>query len=276
MFAGISAGELALMALALAGAGAVTGILAGVFGVGGGALIVPVLYELFRILGVPEEVRMPLCVGTSLAIIIPTSISSFRAHQKRGAVDMSVIRTWAVPVVVGVLLGSACARFAPAAVFKLVFVVVASFNAARLLFNLTWRLGDELPGGFLMKLYGLIIGVLSSLMGIGGGQISSMFMMFYNRPIHQAVSTSAGIGMIIAIPGAIGYMVAGWGKAGLPPFSVGFVSIVGLLLFSPLSIVTAPIGVRLAHALSKRQLEIAFGCFLVLVSGRFVASLLGY
>ena len=246
------------------------------FGVGGGALIVPVLYELFRILGVPEEVRMPLCVGTSLAIIIPTSISSFRAHQKRGAVDMSVIRTWAVPVVVGVLLGSACARFAPAAVFKLVFVVVASFNAARLLFNLTWRLGDELPGGFLMKLYGLIIGVLSSLMGIGGGQISSMFMMFYNRPIHQAVSTSAGIGMIIAIPGAIGYMVAGWGKAGLPPFSVGFVSIVGLLLFSPLSIVTAPIGVRLAHALSKRQLEIAFGCFLVLVSGRFVASLLGY
>ena len=276
MFAGISAGELALMALALAGAGAVTGILAGVFGVGGGALIVPVLYELFRILGVPEEVRMPLCVGTSLAIIIPTSISSFRAHQKRGAVDMSVIRTWAVPVIVGVLLGSACARFAPAAVFKLVFVVVASFNAARLLFNLTWRLGDELPGGGLMKLYGLIIGVLSSLMGIGGGQISSMFMMFYNRPIHQAVSTSAGIGMIIAIPGAIGYMVAGWGKAGLPPFSVGFVSIVGLLLFSPLSIVTAPIGVRLAHALSKRQLEIAFGCFLVLVSARFVASLLGY
>ena len=187
-----------------------------------------------------------------------------------------MIRTWAVPVVIGVLLGSACARFAPAAVFKLVFVVVATFNAVRLLFNLSWRLGDELPGGMLMKLYGLVIGVLSSLMGIGGGQISSMFMMFYNRPIHQAVSTSAGIGMIIAVPGALGYMVAGWGKAGLPPFSIGFVSIVGLLLFAPLSIVTAPIGVKLAHALTKRQLEIAFGCFLVLVSGRFVASLLGY
>jgi uncharacterized membrane protein YfcA len=276
MFAGISAGELAFMAVALAGAGAVTGILAGVFGVGGGALIVPVLYELFRILGVPEEVRMPLCVGTSLAIIIPTSISSFRAHQKRGAVDMTIIRAWAVPVVVGVILGSAFARYAPAAVFKLVFVVVAGANAARLLFNLKWRLGDDLPSGILMKVYGFIIGILSALMGIGGGQISSMFMMFYNRPIHQAVSTSAGIGMIIAIPGALGYMFAGWGKVGLPPFSIGFVSILGLLLFSPLSIVTAPLGVKLAHALSKRRLEIAFGCFLVIVSARFVMSLLGY
>ena len=276
MFAGISAGELALMALALAGAGAVTGILAGVFGVGGGALIVPVLYELFRILGVPEEVRMPLCVGTSLAIIIPTSISSFRAHQKRGAVDMSVIRTWAVPVVVGVLLGSACARFAPAAVFKLVFVVVASFNAARLLFNLTWRLGDELPGGFLMKLYGLIIGVLSSLMGIGGGQISSMFMMFYNRPIHQAVSTSAGMGVLISIPGAIGYIFAGWDKSGLPPLSFGFVSLVGVILFAPVSMWTAPLGVKLAHTLPKRTLELSVGVFLLLVSSRFVLSLLGF
>jgi uncharacterized membrane protein YfcA len=276
MFAGVSASELAFMVLALAGAGAVTGILAGVFGVGGGALIVPVLYELFRILGVPEDVRMPLCVGTSLAIIIPTSISSFRAHQKRGAVDMTIIRAWALPVIVGVLIGSACARFAPAAVFKIVFVVVAGANAARLLFNLKWRLGDDLPDGILMKVYGFIIGILSSLMGIGGGQISSMFMMFYNRPIHQAVSTSAGIGMIIAVPGTIGYMIAGWGKVGLPPLSIGFVSILGLVLFSPLSIVTAPIGVKLAHALSKRRLEVAFGIFLVIVSARFVLSLIGH
>ena len=276
MFSGISVGELAFLAVALAGAGAVTGVLAGIFGVGGGALIVPVLYELFRVLGVPETVRMPLCVGTSLAIIIPTSISSFRAHKARGAVDMTIIRAWAVPTIIGVIIGSASARFAPAALFKIVFVVVASFNAARLLFNLKWKLGDDLPGGWLMKVYGLIIGVLSALMGIGGGQLSSMFMMFYNRPIHQAISTSAGIGILIAVPGTIGYMLAGWDKVGLPPFSIGFVSVLGLVLFAPLSIVTAPIGVRLAHAMSKRTLEIAFGCFLIFVSARFVMSLLGY
>jgi len=276
MFEGISIGDFAFFALSLAAAGAVTGVLAGVFGVGGGALIVPVLYELFRFMGVPEDVRMPLAVGTSLAIIVPTSIRSYVAHKARGGVDMTIIRAWAIPTVIGVIVGSALARFAPPVVFKLVFVFVAGMSASRLLGNFAWRLGDDLPKGPLMTLYGLVIGVLSALMGIGGGQLSSMFMTFYNRPIHQAVSTSAGMGVIISIPGAIGYLLAGLDKTGLPPGSIGYVSLVGLVLFAPVSVWTAPLGVKLAHALPKRTLERAFGIFLLCVSLRFLLSIAGY
>jgi uncharacterized protein len=274
MIAGISYGEFAWLAAALIVAGAFTGVLAGVFGVGGGAVIVPVLYELFRMLGVPEDVRMPLCVGTSLAIIIPTSIRSYKAHQAHGAVDASILRTWALPTLIGVLVGSGLARFAPPAVFKIVFVVVAGANAVRLLANMKWRIADDMPKGALMQFYGLLIGVFSALMGIGGGQICSMFMMLYNRPILQAVSTSAGMGVLISIPGAIGYILAGWGKDALPPFSIGFVSLIGVVLFAPVSVWTAPLGVKLAHSMSKRTLEIAFGVFLLLVSSRFVIGLL--
>ncbi|WP_134498247.1 sulfite exporter TauE/SafE family protein, partial [Microvirga pakistanensis] len=165
---------------------------AGVFGVGGGAVAVPILYELFRLLEVPEAVRMPLSVGTSLAIIVPTSIRSFQAHRAKGAVDMSILKLWAVPVVLGVVLGSLVARFAPADLFKAVFVIVAGVSAIRLLFGRdTWRLGLHLPGRPVMLAYGGLIGLLSALMGIGGGQLSNLFMTFYSRPIHQAVATSS-------------------------------------------------------------------------------------
>jgi hypothetical protein len=276
MLEGISIGDFAFFAFSLIAAGAVTGVLAGVFGVGGGAVIVPVLHDLFLFLGIPDAVSTPLAVGTSLAIIIPTSIRSYVAHKARGAVDMTILRAWAIPTVVGVVVGAYLASFAPPVVFKLVFVFVAGMSAARLLGNFAWRLGDDLPKGPLMKVYGLIIGVLSALMGIGGGQLSSMFMTFYNRPIHQAVSTSAGMGVIISVPGAIGLMIAGWDKPGLPPGSIGYVSLVGLVLFAPVSVWTAPLGVKLAHAMPKRALERAFGIFLLLVSARFVSSIAGY
>ncbi len=280
---GIPVFELVWIAGALLVAGAITGILAGVFGVGGGAVVVPVLYELFRLVGVPEEVRMPLCVGTSLAVIIPTSIRSFNAHRAKGAVDMSILRTWAVPVVIGVLAGSVIARYAPADLFKAVFVLVAGISAIRLLFGKdSWRLGTDMPSGPVMTVYGWLIGVLSALMGIGGGQLSNLFMTFYSRPIHQAVATSSGLGVLISIPGALGYIYAGWPRAAeYPdvaalqwPLAVGYVSLVGFILFVPTSIWTAPIGARLAHSLSKRRLEVAFGVFLLVVCARFAASLL--
>lgn len=276
MIAGIALNDLIFLALSLIAAGAVTGLLAGLFGVGGGAVIVPVLYEVFRVIGVPEEVRMPLVVGTSLAVIIPTSIRSYRAHLAKGLVDTSIIKVWAVPVVLGVLGGSLIARYAPPDVFKAVFVAVAFVSAMRLLFaSDRWKLGDDMPGPFLMRIYGAIIGVLSSLMGIGGGQLSSLFMTFYGRPIHQAVATSSGLGILISIPGALGYIYAGWPKmALLPPLSLGYVSLIGFLLFIPTSIWTAPIGARLAHRLSKRRLEVAFGIFLLLVCARFFWSLI--
>lgn len=281
MIAGIAYADVAWLAVAMLGAGLLTGLLAGVFGVGGGAVIVPVLYELFRVTGVPEEPRMPLVVGTSLAIIIPTSIRSLQAHRLKGAVDMAVLRQWAVPVVAGVVAGSVVARYAPADLFKAVFVAVAAVSAVRLLFGRdSWRFADEMPTGPVMKLYGLVIGVLSALMGIGGGQLSNLFMTFYGRPIHQAIATSSGLGVLISIPGALGYVYAGWPQAALHPdvallqhpLALGYVSMLGFLLFIPTSIWTAPIGARLAHRLSKRRLEIAFGIFLLLVCARFAVS----
>lgn len=266
--------EFLLIAMALLVAGGITGVLAGLFGVGGGALIVPVLYEVFAMLEVPDDTRMPLAVGTSLAIIIPTSIRSFLGHRARGAVDEALLRSWAIPIIIGVATGAVIARHAPAAVFQIVFVLVAGANAVKLISGTKrWDLASELPKGAGLRVYGGVIGLLSSLMGIGGGQIANIIMTLHGRPIHQAVATSAGIGVLISVPGAIGYILAGWGQPGLPPDAIGFVSLMGLLLFVPTTILTANIGVRLAHKLSRRALELAFGAFLAAVCFRFIYAI---
>jgi len=282
MMAGLDSREVIELVLLLVAVGALSGFMAGLFGIGGGAILVPVFYECFRLVGVPLEVRMPLCIGTSLAIIIPTSLSSFRAHYKRGAVDMAILRAWSAPIVIGVLAGSVIARFAPERLFKIVFVMVAWSAAVRLLLSReTWKLGDDMPKGFLMRAYGLIIGLLSTLMGIGGGLFSNLLMTLYGRPIHQAVATSSALAVLIAIPGALGYVYAGWPAAArFPdvaalqlPFALGYVSLIGAVLVMPTTLLTAPLGVRVAHALSKRALEMAFGTYLFIVGGRFVISL---
>ena len=283
MMVGLNPVELVELALMLVGVGAVSGFFAGIFGIGGGAILVPVFYECFRLAGVPLEVRMPLCIGTSLAIIIPTSISSFRAHYRRGAVDISILKRWWLPILLGVAAGSVTARFAPERLFKIVFVMVAWSAAARLLLARdSWKFGDELPKGFLMRAYGFFVGLLSTLMGIGGGLFANLLMTFYGRPIHQAVATSSALAVLISIPGALGYVYAGWPAAAhYPdvaalqlPFALGYVSLIGALLVMPTTLVTAPLGVRVAHALSKRALEMAFGSYLFIVGGRFVISLL--
>lgn len=261
--------------VALAFGGAVMGVLAGLFGVGGGAISVPILFELFGILGVAEEVRMPLAVGTSLAIIIPTSLRSAQGHYRKGMVDMALLRAWAVPVLVGVALGSFVARYADPWVFQVVFVFVAGVNAIKLLFGrIGWRLGEDLPRGAALYVYGAVTGLLSALMGIGGGAISNLIMTLHGRPIHQAIATSAGVGVLISIPGTVGFILAGWGQPGLPFDAVGFVSLLGLALLVPTSLMTAQLGVRLAHALSRRTMEKLFGSFLVLVCLRFLSLLL--
>jgi uncharacterized protein len=283
LVAGLNVSELLELAGLLVAVGALAGFLAGVFGIGGGAVLVPVFYECFRLAGVPLEVRMPLCIGTSLAIIIPTSISSFRGHHARGAVDMAVLRVWIVPVISGVILGSVIARYAPERLFKYVFVAVAWSASARLLFGRdSWRLGDTMPGGFLMKVYGGLVGLLSTLMGVGGGLFSNLLMTFYGRPIHQAVATSSALAVLISIPGALGYIYAGGPAAARYPdvtalqlpFAIGYVSLIGAILVMPTSLLTAPLGVKAAHAMSKRTLEMAFGCYLFIVGSRFVISLL--
>ncbi len=259
-------------------AGFITGILAGLFGIGGGALIVPVLYEVFRALDVPNEVRFQLCVGTSIAIIVPTNVLSYLTHRGKGAVMMDVVRAWTVPAVVGVAAGSAIAAFAPAAALKLAFVLIASVIAFKLLIGRdTWRLADDLPGPAGMTAYGVCVGLAASLMGISGGSVSNMILTLYGKPIHKAVATSAGLGVPITIAGTIGYVLAGLPQQSLmPPLSLGFVSLIGFALMAPVSSFTAPYGARLAHALSKRRLEVAFGCFLLAACIRFAASLIGY
>ena len=271
---GVPLGEIALLVAAVLVAGVATGILAGLFGIGGGAVIVPVLYEIFRILGVPEEVRMQLCIGTSMAIIIPTAIRSYRTHKGKGAVLYDVMRQWTVPAVIGVAAGSVIAYFAPSAFFKIVFMVMVTLIGLKLLFGRDdWQIADHWPGQALMSFYGFMIGLISSFMGVSGGSISNVIQMLYGKPLHSAVATSSGLGVPITIAGTAGFMIAGWPRmALLPPLSIGYVSLIGLVIMAPVSSFTARYGALLAHRLSKRQLEIGFGLFLLLVSGRFIVS----
>jgi uncharacterized membrane protein YfcA len=275
MWLDVPLGELAWLAAAIVVSGVVTGILAGLFGIGGGAVIVPALYEVFRILGVPEELRMQLCIGTSLAIIVPTTIRSYRAHRERGEGIREVVRMWAVPAVVGVAVGALLAAFAPGVVFKVAFVVIVSFIAIKLLLGgERWRVSDTLPGRTAMTFYGFFVGLCSSLLGISGGSVSNTILMLYGRSIHNAVAISAGLGVPISLAGTIGYALAGLRyQALLPPLSIGFVSIIGVVLMAPVSSFVAVYGARLAHALSRRRLEIAFGVFLLAVAIRFAVSL---
>src|SRR5258708_5429943 len=196
---------------------------------------------------------------------------------------METVKAWWLPVLAGVIAGSVTARYAPERLFKIVFVGMAWSAAARLLLARdAWKLGDDLPQGPLMKIYGFLVGLLSTLMGIGGGLFSNLLMTFYGRQIHQAVATSSALAVLISIPGALGYIYAGWPAAMHNPdvallqlpFAIGYVSLIGAVLVMPTSLFTAPLGVRAAHAMSKRTLEMAFGLYLFIAGGRFVISLL--
>ena len=271
----IAGGELVGLAATVVAAGVVTGLLAGLFGIGGGAVIVPVLFEAFRLIGVPEEVRMQLCIGTSLAIILPTTLRSYRAHRARGLVIPYVLQSWAAPAVLGVAVGSIAAAFAPAGLFEAAFAVIGGIIAAKLLFGReSWVIGSELPGRAAMAGYGFLVGTASSLMGISGGSLVTMLLTLYGKPIHNSVATASGIGVPITIAGTLGYALAGLPRQVLlPPLSVGFVSFIGVLLIAPISSYVAPVGARLAHRLPQRWLELGFGLFLLLAAARFVVSL---
>ena len=194
----------------------------------------------------------------------------------RGVVIPEVLRIWSVPVVVGVVFGAIIATFAPSGIFKVAFVLIAALIITQMWFgNDRWRIADGLPGRPAMIGYGIAIGLGSSLMGISGGSLATLVLTLYGKPIHIAIGTSSGIGLPISIAGALGYVAAGVPhQAQLPPLSFGFVSLIGVAAIAPISSWVAPLGARLAHALPKRRLEIAFGSFLLLAAGRFVVSLI--
>jgi uncharacterized protein len=259
---------------AMAVAALVAGFLAGLFGIGGGAILVPVFYQMLAAVGVEEALRMHIAVGTSLATIVPTSLRSFFSHLRRGAVDMELLRTFTVSVPLGVVAASFVAANLPGVAMRVIFALFMLLFAAKLLLaRKSWRLGDRIPGNPIRFLVGLVNGFLSTFMGIGGGILNNTFMTLYGRPLLQAVATSCGVGVLIAVPGTLGYMWAGWGESGLPPVSAGYVNFLMLAVVIPITLLTAPLGVGAAHALSRRQLETALGLFALIISARFFLSL---
>lgn len=259
--------ELLPFIVGLIAAGLFAGFIGGLFGVGGGVVIVPALYVVFTYLGVDEAVRMHLAIGTSLSTIISTSWRSLSTHAKAGAVDFAVLRGWAPWITGGALIGAALAGLSNTDVLLVVFGGGLLLVAAQMgLGNPNWRIAPDLPTGAPRALIAGGIGLLSAMMGIGGGAFGVTVMTLCGRPMHQAVATASGFGAAIALPAALGYVIAGWGREGLPDFSAGFVSLPGFIVLAALTAITAPIGARLAHRLPQQTLKRLFAVFLAITA----------
>lgn len=259
-----------VLILALAGCGIVSGVAAGLFGIGGGAIIVPVLIILFEGLGFSDSASH-VAIATSLATIILTSARSVMAHHKRGAVDWQIVRTWAPWIMIGAFAGQLVAGQMSAAALKAFFGTMAYLLAAQLFFGRPgWRLADDMPTGPARAGFGTGVGVLSALMGIGGGTFGVSLMTVYGRAIHQAVATAAGFGIAIGLPSAITAIFVGWGQEGLPPFSIGYVNVAAFALISVFTVTMAPVGARLAHKLDARLLKRLFAILLALVATKML------
>lgn len=268
--------DLLLLAAALAGAGAFAGLIAGLFGVGGGIVIVPVLFHVFGAVGADDAVRMHAAVGTSLATIIVTAIRSSLAHNARGAVDWGVLRTWAPWIALGAGAGGLVARFVPGAGLTAIFGVGALIVAARMALAGEPKPREAaLPDGPARAGLAGLLGFSSSWLGIGGGVFGVTILTLYGRPIHQAVGTAAAFGAAVGLPGAIGFMIAGWGAAGLPPYSLGYVNLPAFAFVAVMTTIFAPIGARLAHSLSRSMLRRSFAVLLGVVSLQMIAEALG-
>lgn len=261
--------------LALAACGLFSGLVAGLFGIGGGAVIVPVLYFLFSGLGYGETAQH-VAVATSLATIILTSARSVMAHHKRGAVDWGVLKTWSPWIVLGAALGTIVAGQLDGQILTLLFGLIAFVLAAQLFFGRPgWRLAEDVPGGAVRAGLGSGMGALSALMGIGGGTFGVTLLTVCGRTMHVAVATGAGFGIAIGAPAALTALFTGQGIEGLPPFSVGYVNVAAFALISVFTVLMAPVGARLAHALDAARLKKAFAILLAIVATRMLWSAIG-
>ncbi len=253
--------------IALVITGVIAGLLAGLLGVGGGIVIVPVLFFLFQTIGVDGDVAMHVAVGTSLATIIATSISSVRSHHRQGAVDWTLLRRWVPGIVGGVVIGTVLAAHLSGHILTLIFAIFAFLVALRMLFSKTGGyVVDGLPGLALQLFYSLVIGIVSVMVGIGGGAMTVPILNAHNYPMRKAVATASGIGMVIALPGTVGFIVAGWTVQNLPPFSWGYVNMLGFLLIIPLTVLCAPWGAKIAHSVNPTYLKRGFAVFLLVSS----------
>lgn len=246
--------------------GAVVGVLAGLLGVGGGTVIVPMLIVVFPMQGVPAQYVQQLALGTSLASIMFTSVSSALAHHRRGAVKWTIFRNITPGILLGTFFGGLIATHLPTMFLKIFFICFLFAIAAKMISKYQPKASRSMPGAFGTAAAGGVIGLVSSFVGIGGGSLSVPFMTYCGIDMHDAVGTSAAIGFPIAIAGTLGYIVGGWGRPDLPPYCLGFVHLFALFGIAAASCLTAPLGVRLSHALPTAKLKKAFGVFLIIVA----------
>jgi uncharacterized membrane protein YfcA len=259
----------------MAATGLVSGLLAGLLGVGGGIVIVPVLFSIFPLFDIPEAVQMKLAVGTSLATIIPTSIQSARKHFAKGTMDVPLLKSLVPSICFGVLLGTLLGVVVRGAAHTAVFAVIAAAVAVNMAFTgVDWRLRERFPAGVARHAIGTFIGGVSAMMGIGGGTVGVPILSMFGAPIRSAVATASAFGVIISIPATIGFVYGGWGNTLLPPLSLGYVNLIGFALIVPSSLIAAPWGVRLAHSIPPLALKRAFALFLGLTVVRMIWSLL--
>ena len=250
--------------------GSFVGVLAGLLGVGGGLVIVPILVIAFNLQAIPHEIIMHLALGTSLASIIFTSVSSFMAHHKRGAVDWQTVRRIVVGILTGTFIGSCFVAILPTNTLKLFFVCFIYFVAFQFLTNKKPKPSRELPGLFGMFVAGNVIGFISSLVGIGGGAVSVPYMTWCNVVVHRAIGTSSAIGLPIALSGTVGFVFNGWENSLLPDYAIGYVYLPALIGIAAISVLTAPLGVKLAHSLPVPKLKRIFALLLIVVGTKML------
>jgi len=249
------------------------GFIAGLFGVGGGLTIVPLLLMLLTAQQFPIEHRLHLALGTAMASIIFTSVASARAHHGHGAVRWDIVKRFAPGLVIGTLSGSLLVAWVATRPLAMVFTVIVYYAGLQMMLDFKPKPLRQLPGAAGLTGVGLAIGGVSSLVAAGGGFLSIPFMVFCNVMIHKAVGTSAALGFPIAVAGTVGYIVSGMGVPGLPEYSLGFVYLPAFIGIVAMSFLMAPVGARVAHRLPVKQLKRAFGGFLVLLATKMLHGL---
>ena len=262
--------DLLIIIFVLSLTGGVAGIFAGLLGIGGGIVIVPVLFIIFEWLQYPSEIQSHLAIGTSLTTSIFTAFSSTYAHYRKGSIDLDLAKGCAFPIAIGAMIGAQIAGSFSGNVLKIIFMLLALVIAFNLSFPKTRQLAEQLPSKKIMSGIMGLSGILSSMIGIAGGSINVPILMAFNRPIHRAVGTSAGLGLVISIPGGLTYIWLGFGNPLLPEYTWGYVSWLGILCIVPMTMFAAPWGVRLAHCLNQFWLKRVFACFLMIVAVRML------
>ena len=267
--------ELLVYFIGLLITGVIGGLIAGLFGVGGGIVIVPILFWIFTSLNFPNEILMHMAIGSSLATIIPTSISSARAHYHRGSIETDIIKKWAPGIFLGAIIGGLSGKYFSVNELKYLFASIAFLVALNMFFKEPLRFGNNFPKSRLLNIImSSLIGLVSSLMGVGAGTLGVPALVALSVPIHKAIGTAAALGLFIAVPATLGLAFSGFNIPNRPPMSIGYVNLIAFFIMFPLTVFFAPVGVKLAHRINQRALKSIFGIFLIITSIKMLSSII--